>query len=129
MPDMPETTGPEESYYAQKQQEEQPGEEIRHTLPPGLYPILITVLYLLLGFICHAWHPGWLIFLTVPLYYWQPKSKLLRWCNPVFITLLYLVLGFYFHLWHPGWMIFFAIPIAYIVDGSQKSRQRKAEEQ
>lgn len=33
------------------------------------YPIFITLCYLWLGFAFHLWHPGWLMFLTVPLYY------------------------------------------------------------
>ncbi len=32
-------------------------------------PILITPIYLCLGFFFGLWHPGWLIFLAVPLYY------------------------------------------------------------
>lgn len=33
------------------------------------YPVLVTVVYLLLGFLGNWWHPGWLVFLTIPLYY------------------------------------------------------------
>lgn len=33
------------------------------------YPVFITLCYLWLGFAFHLWHPAWLIFLTVPLYY------------------------------------------------------------
>ena len=33
------------------------------------YPVFITLCYLWLGFAFHLWHPGWLIFLTVPIYY------------------------------------------------------------
>ena len=35
----------------------------------GAYPILCTMFYLFLGFCFGQWHPGWMIFLTVPLYY------------------------------------------------------------
>lgn len=34
------------------------------------YPILCVIVFLALGFFCGAWHPGWLVFLTIPLYYW-----------------------------------------------------------
>ena len=104
--------------------QEQKSEGRVHLLPDGLYPVAITVLYLILGFAFQAWHPGWLIFLTIPIYYWHPMSKLLWLCNPVMITLIYLVMGFYFHMWHPGWLIFFAVPIAYIIDGNSR-KQRK----
>lgn len=35
----------------------------------GAYPLLCTALYLALGFGCNLWHPGWLIYLTIPIYY------------------------------------------------------------
>lgn len=33
------------------------------------YPVFLALCYLWLGFAFHLWHPGWLIFLTIPLYY------------------------------------------------------------
>jgi transcriptional regulator with XRE-family HTH domain len=33
------------------------------------YPIFLTMLYMVLGFALGLWHPGWMIFLTVPMYY------------------------------------------------------------
>lgn len=33
------------------------------------YPVFITLCYLWLGIAFHLWHPAWLIFLTIPLYY------------------------------------------------------------
>lgn len=33
------------------------------------YPIFVTLCYLWLGFGFRLWHPAWLIFLTIPLYY------------------------------------------------------------
>lgn len=33
------------------------------------YPVFITLCYLWLGFAFHLWHPAWLLFLTIPLYY------------------------------------------------------------
>lgn len=34
------------------------------------YPIVIITLYLLFGFTLGWWHPAWIIFLTIPMYYW-----------------------------------------------------------
>lgn len=97
-------------------------ETLLHQVP---YPLFITTLYLVLGFIFHQWHPGWLVFLTIPIFYMPEKEKKLPYIlgNPVAITLLYLVLGFYLNLWHPGWMIFLLIPII----GSMRVK-RKSEE-
>ncbi len=33
------------------------------------YPMLITAIYLTLGFLYQLWHPAWVLFLTIPLYY------------------------------------------------------------
>lgn len=33
------------------------------------YPVFISLCYLWLGFAFHLWHPAWLLFLTIPLYY------------------------------------------------------------
>lgn len=34
------------------------------------YPVLCVLLYLILGFAFGLWHPGWIIFFTIPFYYW-----------------------------------------------------------
>ncbi len=34
------------------------------------YPLLCAVLFLLAGFCFGWWHPAWVIFLTIPFYYW-----------------------------------------------------------
>ncbi|MEG2087609.1 MAG: hypothetical protein RR022_05360, partial [Angelakisella sp.] len=31
------------------------------------YPVLCALIYLVMGFGFHWWHPGWIIFLTIPL--------------------------------------------------------------
>ena len=28
---------------------------------------MVTIIYLLLGFLCNLWHPGWVVFLLIPL--------------------------------------------------------------
>ena len=33
------------------------------------YPVLAAIIYLFLGYAFNLWHPGWLIFITIPLYY------------------------------------------------------------
>ena len=117
MTDSNSPLGPEGSYYEAKERERAKSTESKWD---AFYPIFITILYLLLGFVFGLWHPGWLVFLTVPLYYMKPKNAVERWSNPVMIVLIYLVLGFFFNLWHPGWMIFFAIPAAAIFRREEK---------
>ena len=38
--------------------------------PSFPYPLLCAVIFLLAGFCFGWWHPGWVIFLTIPFYYW-----------------------------------------------------------
>lgn len=40
------------------------------------YPAVLPLAYLFLGFFFGMWHPGWIIFLTVPLYYGLINSLL-----------------------------------------------------
>ncbi len=105
--------GPEGSYYEAKAQQEHAR---YHKKMNELYPIFIVALYFVLGFVFDLWHPGWLLFLTIPLFYMHPKNTLQKFCNPVAITMIYLILGFAFNLWHPGWLIFLAIPAAAIIN-------------
>lgn len=44
----------------------------------GCYPIVVTIIFLLLGFLRHAWHPGWLVFLTIPVFYVVAEAVLRR---------------------------------------------------
>ena len=77
------------------------------------YPLWVTVAYLIMGFFFHMWHPGWIIYLTIPLFY-LPESQLkpVRLLgNPIMVTIIYLLLGTVCNLWHPGWLVFLLIPL------------------
>ena len=89
---------------------EKAAEAARNRFP---YPVLVTLVYLFIGFMFGWWHPGWMLFLTIPLYYLpsSQRSYLKLLGNPVMITIIYLLLGFCCNLWHPGWLIFLAIPL------------------
>jgi multidrug efflux pump subunit AcrB len=51
--------------YPQGEPEKQ--RSILHGFP---YPVLVAFVYLVIGFLYNLWHPGWILFLTVPFYYW-----------------------------------------------------------
>ena len=42
------------------------------TLPVYLYAVII---FLILGLLFNLWHPAWLVFLCIPLYYWLVLTK------------------------------------------------------
>ena len=90
------------------------------------FPILIAGAYLLMGFFRGLWHPGWIIFLTIPIYYELVamlavkglRKKLNLFPIAAICVPIYLLLGFYMHLWHPGWLVFLIIPIYYWLVGA-----------
>lgn len=56
-----------------------PGHNPAQAMPPKAprspwltfpYPLLVVILFLLAGFLCGAWNPAWVLFLTIPFYYW-----------------------------------------------------------
>ena len=105
--------GEERSYFKYKAELESDAKKAKSFINKANYPIFITLLYLCMGFFMHLWHPSWLLFLTIPIYYIPDKYRTPRriLTSPVALVLIYLILGFYCHLWHPGWLIFFAIPL------------------
>ena len=92
------------------------------TLP---YPILITIIYLLWGFLWDGWAVGWTLYVTVPIYYsifdCIKKKKASHFAYPVLVTFIYLFVGMQWGFWHPNWVIFITIPIYYaITDAIEK---------
>lgn len=42
----------------------------------AMYAVVVTIVYLVLGFLLDNWHPGWLLFLSIPLYYYISQGIL-----------------------------------------------------
>ncbi len=80
-------------------------------------PLIILVVYMLIGCIYGAWHPGWILFLLVPIWYslvsaiCSGNANCFAW--PVMAAFLYLCMGIFGGLWHPGWVIFLTVPLYY----------------
>lgn len=95
--------------------------------------VIICVIYLLIGVFFGAWHPGWLLFLLVPIWYSLIEAVARRnadcFAYPVLVTLLFLCGGFFLNAWHPGWVLFITIPVYYSVVSWFKyvSREREKE--
>ncbi|MEG1710612.1 MAG: helix-turn-helix transcriptional regulator, partial [Clostridia bacterium] len=96
------------------------------------YPMICIVVFLLVGFICKApdgsslWHPMWMIFLTIPMYYGIVTSAVSqRWRSfpyPILCLLVYLIIGSIWNIWGWGLLIFLTVPLFYwITEGSVKS--------
>jgi len=84
----------------------------------AVMPFISLMTFFLLGFLEDLWHPGWLVFLAIPmtaiLFSTRLKEGIVS-LMPFICALGYLVLGFGFKLWHPGWLIFLLIPMVSII--------------
>ena len=84
----------------------------------------IFIVYVIVGFLYRAWHPAWLLFLLVPL--WYSFAEAVRHGNPclfaypVLVVLLYLCIGFFWRAWHPGWVVFLTVPLYYSVASNRR---------
>lgn len=93
------------------------------------YPIIITVIYFLLGFFSpRGFEVWWTLFVTIPIYYSVVEcirqKRLTPFAYPMFATFIFLTIGMLTHVWHPTWVIFITIPIYYpIAAGIDKLRR------
>jgi len=101
---------------------------LMHKLPVS---ILVTASYFVMGFAWNLWHPGWLVFFAIPIYY-ETVTMCLAKTTPLKLNLFpivllcvvaYLFLGSCYGLWHPTWMLFLLIPIYYSLVNIRWKRQ------
>jgi transcriptional regulator with XRE-family HTH domain len=87
-----------------------------HAFP---YPILITVIFLIWGFVWDGWYIAWTLYITVPLYHsiieCFKTKKLSPFAYPVLVAFIYVLIGMKWGLWHPYWVVFITIPIYYAI--------------
>ncbi len=96
----------------------------------GLVAVLCAVAFFVLGFLYGLWHPGWLVFLAIPITAiiagLFSKKKDIPGSIVGFVTILaavaFFILGFTFNFWHPGWVVFLAIPLTAIIAGMFKKK-------
>ena len=96
------------------------------------YPVFTAILYLCLGFAFKLWHPGWIVFLTIPVYYpivnWVYGSRRHSFWKAfpyvMLITVAFFALGCIWGLWHPAWVLYLTIPLYYTAAQSADRRYR-----
>lgn len=84
-------------------------------------PLIITAIYLAASMITKEWHPKWIIFLLIPIYYHlagacctkSKKGFLFALPIPEIIVMIYLFFGFYLSRWALPAILFIIIPIYY----------------
>lgn len=82
------------------------------------YPILMTALYLALGFGLDGW--GWLLFLTIPVFYAGASDGF-----ALIAVIAFLAIGLFTHAWAWAWVVLLAIPIFYIAREAYRGVSQK----
>lgn len=119
-PESEETDEDDEDGYGEEETEDDAEDDTQTSESERLlleFPIAIlcTIIFFCLGFFGGYWHPGWIVFLLIPI--WDGliraifERSLRRLPIPLLATAVYLILGCCFGLWHPGWLVFLLIPI------------------
>ena len=85
-------------------------------------PLICLIFFLLLGFVFGLWHPGWCVFLLIPLAPIILGVKKIRNLYSFICVVIYVLMGIIWNLWHPGWIIFLTIPVVAIFTSSAKSK-------
>ncbi len=106
---------------AQPPREKTPMQQTADKLLKFPFPLVIVIVYLIFGFVFDWWHPSWLVFLLIPIYYHgagalevrKKKARLLAMPIPEVIVLLYLMFGLLGGIWSPTWILFLLIPLYY----------------
>lgn len=79
----------------------------------AITPFVCTIAFIILLELGYA-HPGWMLFLLIPIMPFLVGVKQIRYSYSVIVALLYIAIGFltkWSWRWHPGWVIFLTIPI------------------
>ncbi len=96
--------------------ERKPGKPNRQGKIIALMPFLCVIAYFLIGFVGHAWHPGWLVFLAIPVsaivfgHTGRGFAHKLTALSPFIAVVAFIILGEYGY-WNPGWLVFLLIPM------------------
>lgn len=85
------------------------------------FPIIIVFIYILLSMLFDIWHPFWIIFLTIPMYYRfaiackanNKKVFTLLLPIPEIIVTIFLLIGFATGIWGYTSLLFLIIPMFY----------------
>lgn len=85
-------------------------------------PMICLIIFLLLGFCADAWHPGWIVFLAIPVVPMLLNPKGILGLYPALCVIAYVIIGAVWGIWHPGWIIFLTIPVVEILFGGIRKK-------
>lgn len=92
----------------------------------SIFPLTIVIIYIIIGSLWGLWHPGWILFLLIPVFESLVDcftyKDIKKFEFPVLISALYMFIGCVYNLWHPWWVVFLLIPIYYSLINSIKRK-------
>ena len=108
----------------------------------GFVAILASIAYIIIGFSLEKWHPGWLVFLAIPLtaiitdiiFKRKDITGAIVGAVAVLSTVAFLLMGFFLYNWYIAWVVFLLIPFTAILvnifkkpDTKQADKETKEE--
>lgn len=84
----------------------------------GKVTLMVTAVYLVLGFVFSMWHPGWVIYIVALAFSKLNINDKKSYFIPI-VSLIYVFIGFMWDFWNPGWIIF---PIAFVIYASMEKK-------
>jgi hypothetical protein len=95
------------------------------------FAALITISYIVLGFLLGTWGILWILFLFIPMLaiYLEQRSGKDKFeivaYTPFVATILFFLVGYYFNLFAISWLFFLLIPITGIIEDQLKPKKSK----
>jgi|SRR5690554_1995165 len=91
----------------------------------ALSPFISFIIFLILGFTKELWHPGWMVFLLIPITaiiveLSKKGNYMLTALSPFLSIAFFIIFGSLYELWHPTWLIFLLIPIMGIIESKSE---------
>ncbi|MDD3171299.1 MAG: hypothetical protein PHO86_03140 [Bacilli bacterium] len=83
----------------------------------AITPFISVIAFIILTYFGYA-HPGWMVFLLIPIVPFLVGQERIRFSYPLIVTAAYLAVGLFTKFewrWNLGWVIFLTIPIYYIL--------------
>lgn len=84
----------------------------------AIMPFISLITFFLLGFYKDLWHPGWLVFLAIPISAIMLQARLksgMIALMPFLSIIIFLIMGWGYGLWHVAWLVFLLIPVVAIL--------------
>lgn len=142
-PSAPRTAAPEKPAEPTEPKPTEKKKEKKPALHPGLtrkmllfpFPLVIAALYSFIGLTFRLWHPTWLLFLLIPIYYAlafaaaapTKKQFYLRQPAILYAVILFLLLGLLLNAWKWAWILFILALLYYWFVGTQWKDKEKPE--